>query len=440
MLTSQAPAGQARRELFHERNYRLLWAGQAMALLGEQINLIALPWLALQLTGDAFALGSILAVGGIPPAILTLLGGMTTDRLSQRTIMLLADAMRFVLAAILILTIVTGSIALWVLYAVSLGFGLLSAFYLPAAGSIVPVLVGGRNLQTANSLFQSLSQLAALVGPAAAGILIQAGTSPATGATSTRASASGPGLAWAFGIYAFGLLLSVITLSLLRPSSRPSVYTGRRPENVIQELGSGLSYAWRDPLLRILVGVLLVLNLLLIGPLTVGIPVLARARLPEGAAAYGLLAAGFGGGNLFGALLASVIRRTKGVGALLTELILGFGATLFVIGSTSSTALSILVVFLVGAGNGYLGIIIRTLLHRRTPRELLGRVMGVYFFARAALVPISQAVSGAVIDVNLEVVFWGAGALLILVAAWLALSPAPRLFELQVEQAQPGTQ
>ncbi len=417
-------AGTSIRTLFKERNYRLLFAGQGIALLGEQMNLIALPWLALQMTGDPLALGSVLAIGGIPPAVLMLFGGATTDRLSPRTLMLVVDAVRFAAVVALIALVLTHSVALWLLYPLSLGFGLLSAFSMPAASSITRTLLADRDLQSGNSFFQSLTVLAGIIGPAVAGFLLVVGG---------NAAAFAPGLALAFGIYALGLAISVATLWAMHVPSLDASSVGRARSNILHEMGAAVQFAWREPMLRILFVMLLVLNLLLAGPFGVGVPVVCQTRLVEGAAAYGLLTSAFAGGSLVGYLAAGFYRRSKRIGLLLVATLALFGVGMYALSWVQDLGIALIVPLLLGAGNGYIGVILRTLLQQTTPRDMIGRIMSLYLFGRAALVPVSQMASGALILRSLDALFWGAGALLILLAAVVAVSPVPRWFETQVQ-------
>ena len=110
-------------------------------MLGDQFALIAAPWLVLQLTGDPLALGIVLALEGIPRAAFMLLGGAITDRLSPRLIMFISDVTRFVLNSLMAFVVFTGIVQMWMLYAFSLGFGLVAGFAVPAESSIVPMLV-----------------------------------------------------------------------------------------------------------------------------------------------------------------------------------------------------------------------------------------------------------------------------------------------------------
>src|SRR6476659_1481114 len=91
------------------RNFRLLWIGESISLLGDQFYMIALPWLVLQITGSALALGTILAVAAIPRALFMLIGGALVDRFSPRAVMIASNLSRFVLVALLSVLVLTNN-------------------------------------------------------------------------------------------------------------------------------------------------------------------------------------------------------------------------------------------------------------------------------------------------------------------------------------------
>jgi MFS family permease len=132
------------------RNFRLLSVGAFISLLGDQFALIATPWLVLQLTNDPVALGTVLALEGIPRAVFILFGGAITDRLSPRRVMLIANMIRFFLTAFMALVVFSGVVQVWMLYVFGLLFGIVAGFAIPAETSIVPMLVDEQELQAGN--------------------------------------------------------------------------------------------------------------------------------------------------------------------------------------------------------------------------------------------------------------------------------------------------
>jgi MFS family permease len=187
---------------------------------------------------------------------------------------------------------------------------------------------------------------------------------------------------------------------------------------------------WKDEALRLTFLVIMGINFLLLGPILVGIPVLADRWLPEGALAYGLLMSGFAGGSLAGYLLAGSIPRPNGT--TLRLLLLGdLMAFALVIGSFAfirSTWLDFSLMLLLGFGNGYLSIIMFTWIQLHTPRAMLGRMMSIMIFFSQGLLPVSEAISGLVLKWNFHALFIIAGALSLLVTLWAAFQPGLKTF------------
>ncbi len=401
------------------RDFRLLFSGATTSILGDQFAFIATPWLVLKLTGDPLALGIVLALEGIPRAVFLLLGGAITDRMSPRIIMLLSDIVRLVLTALMAIVVFTGTVQIWMLYAFGLAFGLVSGFAIPAGNSIVPMLVEEQDLQAGNSLMMGTSQLMGFVGPTIAGILIG------------RFSQSPLGIGLAFAIDALSFAVSAVTLWIMRGGGkRKLANASAQNESVWSSILAGMKYLWNDHALRVLFLVMTAVNFLFVGPLLVGIPVLANQRLPEGAVAFGLLMSGYAGGNLSGYLLAGSLRRPTGktMQFLLIGLLGAFGLALASFGFIRSTWVDFSLMLLLGIGNGYIAITIFTWMQTRTPREMLGRMMSMIMLASTGLVPISQALSGGLSKWSLTSLFVGGGAAILAVTFWAAMQPDLKTF------------
>ncbi len=397
-------------------DFRLLFAGAATSLLGDQFALIATPWLVLQLTGDPLALGLVLALEGLPRAVFMLVGGAITDRFSARLIMLAADVVRLTLTVLMAVAIFGGAVQMWMLYGFALAFGLLSGFALPAENSIVPMLLSEDDLQAGNSLIMSLGQFAAFIGPSLAGILIG----------SYAHSLTGIGLA--FAIDAVSFAVSAACLWFIRGVHTPQAGESTERGSLWASILEGMKYLWADDAIRLMFLVMLAVNFLLVGPALVGIPVLADQRLPEGAIAFGLLFSADGAGNMLGYLVAGSLPRPRGTAMLviMITVLVVFGIVFGALAFIRSTWIDFGLLFLQGFGNGYFILIFWTWVQTRSRRDMLGRVMSLIMFGGTGLVPLSQAISGAVIKLDLNLLFIGAGALTILVAVWTAFQPAAR--------------
>jgi MFS family permease len=419
--------------LARNHNFRLLWLGQGTSLLGDQCYLIALPWLVLKLTGDPLALGTVLALAGLPRALFMLVGGAVTDRFSPRRIMILSDVIRLVLTALLAVLVLTALVQVWMLYVLALLFGMVSGFFLPASNTIMPQLVEKERLQSANALFQGTAQFSVFVGPALAGgvIALISGNTQATKAATLEMR----GLAVAFGIDALTFLISVVTLWLLRIAQVPSTPKERGAgPSVLTSIREGVGYVWKNPLLRMLGLIIVAMNFLFTGPLLVGIPYLADTRLPEGAAAFGLILSAYGGGNLLGYVVAGIAGTSKQLGTIASAVFGAFGIGIILLGMSTSTVMAFLILLVLGVGNGYLGITLITWLQRRTPQHLLGRIMSLMLFASYGLVPVAQALCGGLIKWSLTGVFSIAGVLILVVAVRAILMPEIRAMSSAIEQ------
>ena len=402
------------RSPFAIRDFRLLWIGEAVSALGDQFALIALPWLALLLTGSAFALGTVLAIMAIPRAVLMIVGGAFVDRLSPRRVMLASNAVRFVAVGALGLIVLAGVVELWMLYAFALVFGIADAFFYPAQTAIVPELVEGEQLQAANGITQGTAQFTALIGPVLAGVAIAALGSSASGASVN-------GVAMALLLDAVSFVISLATLLLIKPREE---IAGATEGSVIQQIGEGIRFVLRQPALRVVMLLSMGANLLIVGPLDVGLPLLAYSRLPEGAAAFGVILAAFGGGSLIGLLAATVLPALPPArfGTIVLLMLGAAGLALAALVFATTTIVAAVIAVFAGAMIGYTNVSFITWVQRRIPQSLMGRVMSLLVFASVSLVPISMAIAGAAVSISLDGVFLisGLGFALITVSALLS--------------------
>lgn len=418
-------SGSSFRDVLRIRDFRLLWVGQGISLLGDQFYLIALPWLALQLTGDPFVVGTVLAMAGIPRAGFMLVGGALTDRFSPRMVMLVSNIARGVLVATLTILIFTNIVQMWMLYLFALAFGLADAFYFPASGSIVPQLVDNDHLQTGNSVIQGTTQITIFAGPALAGILIALLDSGQTATAEAIPNMQGIGIAFAFDTFTF--VASAITLWMMK-IRKPKDTSESQSQSVLQSIRSGLAYVMSDVGLRTWFLLAAGLNFFFNGPFFVGVPVLADTRFPEGAFAFGVLMSAFGLGSFAGTTLAGILPKPpqQYMGSILLIIISLQGIGLIMLGFVTSTVLAAIISVGIGTSNGYIVILWMTWLQTRTPAEYLGRVWSLVMFSVVGLQPISQALAGALIGVDATLLFVLSGGCLTALMLLAALNPVVR--------------
>ncbi|MGB5758050.1 MAG: MFS transporter [Acidimicrobiales bacterium] len=409
------PTGSMRR-VMTLRDFRLLLAGASTSLLGDQFALIATPWLVLQLSNDPLALGIVLALEGLPRAGFMLVGGAVTDRFAPRRVMVVADITRGLLTAAMAVVVLTGVVQMWMLYGFALAFGLVAGFAIPAENSIVPTLVKRDDLQAGNALLMGATQLTGFVGPTVAGAVI------------AGYSTSMVGIGLAFVIDTASFAISAAAFSLIRRSPRPPADASAI--GLWSSIGDGIGHVWADEALRFVFSVLVAVNLFVVGPLLVGIPLLAHQRLPQGAMAFGTLMGAFAIGNLAGYLVAGGAPQPSSstLRAIVLGVLAGFGAATASLGLATHLWLDAAVLAGLGVGNGYLAISLFTWIQARTPQDMLGRTMSLVTFASLGLVSISQAAAGALARWDLDALFLLSGGLVLAITFWSATRPGLRAF------------
>lgn len=171
---------------------------------------------------------------------------------------------------------------------------------------------------------------------------------------------------------------------------------------------------WSDRTLRAVFGCTLATNLLVVGPLLVGVPTLAHARFVDGALAFGLVMSANGGGTLIGLALAASLPTPAPhrFGPVLVSVISALGIGVALLGLSPTALAAGAVAAGMGVANGYVLIQFVTWLQTRTPPEMLGRMMSLLLFSQVGLLPVSTALTGALLSLHITGLFVGAGALM----------------------------
>ncbi len=406
----------ARAALFRDRNFRWLMAGSAVSLLGDQFTLLALPWLVLRLTGDTVALGTVLALVGIPRAVFILVGGAVVDRFSPQRVLMLTKYVNTVLLAVLALGVWQGALALPAIYAMSLALGISSAFSIPSGTSILPHALPPAQLAGANGVMMGLRQLSMFIGPLAAGVMIAVFGDGSGGVQDAR------GIAIAFGLDAFSFALSAWTLS--RVVMRPLPASPVRNAPILASVAEGLKNVWSDAQLRTLYLYWGAVAVLVLGPLQIALPVLAGSTPGLGASALGLMLGAHGAGTLIG-MAASGMRPGMRIGTLGTSVLLAdiaIGLLFVPMGGITAAWQGAVLMILVGALGGFMQVAVFTWVQKRVPPAMIGRAMSLFMFIFMGLVPVASAGAGWLLRVvTLPQLFAGSGLLLVAAAllAWV---------------------
>ncbi len=357
------------------RNYRLFFSGQTVSLVGTWMTRVATAWLVYRLTGSALLLGVVSFAGQIPAFFLAPPAGVWVDRWNRhRTLVvtqILSMAQSFALAALAL----TGVIQVWHIIALALFQGIINAFDMPTRQAFVIQMVERReDLGNAIALNSSMVNLARLVGPAVAGVVIAI-----------------VGEGWCFLIDGVSYMAVIASLLAMRATTEQP---RRRRRNAWQEFSEGWHYVRDSKAIRSL---LLIMGLVsLMGmPYTVLMPIFASRILHGGANTLGFLMSASGVGALAGALILALRKTVLGLGRRIAISTAIFGASL--IGFALSHALWLSLVLLPFAGFGMMQQMAstNTILQTIVEDDKRGRVMSYYAMAFQGMAPFGSLWAGA---------------------------------------------
>lgn len=417
---------------FRTSQYRLLAGALAISLFGGGMWLVAVVLQVKRMGGGPGELSWIALSSSIGLVVAVLIGGVVADRVPQRRIMIWVESIKVVAIGAAAFVAIAGVIEVWHLVVVAFVLGAVDGFFYPAYSAVLPSLLPADDLLAANG-FEGVLRPAVMqaAGPAAASLAI---------------GIHSPGLA--FAIVAVASLLAVVGLAMMRPTPvrREPDAEKRHPIRVLfSDLGGGVVYMVRTPWL---LGTLLfacLFVLMIMGPIEVLLPFAIFDQTGGGAGSFALALAAFGVGGAIGSIAVASLPLPR---RYLTVMVAAWGAgslPMVVLGSTSQLWVMVIALFLVGLTFSAGSVIWGTLLQRRVPPEMLGRVSSLDFFVSLALMPVSMALAAPVGNaIGFPLTFLIAGAVpVILGALTLVLFRLPKdeiehPLDRKVEQAEAG--
>lgn len=363
------------------RAYRRLAGTLACSVLSEGLWLVAVVWQVIELGGGASTFSAVSGALSLGLVGTALLGGVLADRWPQRRILLLVGAVQAVSVGLVAALSLTGTLVTPTLVAVAAVIGMAGGLSFPAYSALLPRLVPADELQATNGLEGVLRPvLLSALGPAIAGAVV---------------AAAGPGIALiTVATASVGSLLCAWALPV-SPVLTPSVDRGGVGA-VLADLREGFRYMLRTRWLLVTLVFACLMILVVLGPLEVLVPFAVKDRAGGGPAEHALVLAVYGAGGAVGALVAGSLRTPR---RYLTSMIVMWSVAslpMVVFGVATALVPMVAAGFLVGAVFSAPQVIWGTLLQRRVPPGLLGRVSSLDFFVSLALMPVSMALAGPV--------------------------------------------
>lgn len=353
--------------LREEPRYRLLFAGQALSVIGDRIAFIALAFAVLAI-GDVGDLAIVTAAASLPFLLLALPAGAISDRVGRREVMLVADCARAVIQAVSATLLLTGAAEIWMLAALMGLYGTADAFFGPALIGLIPQTVSSPRVQEANALIGLSQNLGMIIGPAIAGVLI---------------AIAGPGEAIAIDALTF--VASAVFLWRLRPAEIEAAEP-EAPEPLLAALREGWRIVrdsrWFLPGL----GALVSYQLFVLPSVFVLGPALAERDL-NGATSWAIISTAFGVGAVAGNALALRFKPSRTLVAAFTAMMLASLQGAFFASGLGTAGIALLEV-VAGVGVALFYTLWDTTIQEQVPPEATARVAAYDWGASVGLMPI----------------------------------------------------
>lgn len=358
--------------------YRLLAGALALSLMGGGVWIVTLVAAIWQAGGSPSDLSIIMTCNAIGLVVAVLLGGALADRLPQQRILAAVEAARVVIASAVGVLALLGVLEVWHLALAGLVIGLVEGMFYPAYSALLPRIVPANQLLAANGIEGMLRPVAYQAAGPALGGLVVAVSSPAI----------------AFWVVAVSQFIAFALLLGLR--SLPAAPRAADAGGLFGDIGRGFRYMVRTPwLLGTLVYASAVV-LLIIGPLEVLMPFAVRDQTGGGTAEFAFVLAAFGVGAAVGSLTVASLRLPRRYLTIMNLMWCVGCIPLAAMGIVDELWVMILLAFSIGALTDGASVIWGTILQRRVPPEMLGRVSSLDFFVSLALMPVSMAIAGPI--------------------------------------------
>jgi MFS family permease len=387
------------------RDFRLLWAGLTVSLLGDGVYLVAIAWQAYQISDSPYALAVTGVAWTLPTVFVLPFSGAVSDRLGRRPQMIAADVLRAVAAGAVAALAIAGHVQVWHLVVLSVVFGFGEALFGPSFTAIVPEIVPGDLLVQANSIDQAMRPLAMqFVGPALGGAIV-----------------AGAGTGTAFVVDACSYVFSAAMIGLMHSGA------ARRDEpgtSVAEDIREGFRYVRHNIWLWATLLAFSITVLVFWGPIEVLVPYVIKNDLDGGAGGFGLVLAAGGAGSIAAAVVCSIAGLPSRRLALCFAafIVAGYGTAFY--GFAGELWQMAVIAAVSGAGFATGLVAWSTIMQSRVPTHLLGRVSSLDWMVSISLLPLSYALVGPIsgaLGVRATLIAAGLSSGTILVAALVAV-------------------
>ncbi|WP_426669967.1 MFS transporter [Mucilaginibacter sp. McL0603] len=361
---------------FRNRNYALFFAGQSVSQIGTWMQRTAVTWVIYSLTHSAFMLGLAVFAQQFPSFLLSLHGGVVSDRYSRHKILLVTQTASMLQAVLLAILILTNHYVVWQILTLSVILGIINAFDVPARQPMVHEMVSDKeDLPNALALNSGMVNIARLVGPALSGLVLQA---------------FGAGICFSLNALSFIAVITSLLLMKLPPFNPPAV-----KKKIVHELAEGLQYLRQTPGISTIILLLTILSLFVF-PYDTIVPVFAKVIFKGNAATYGYISSFMGFGAILGSLFFASLKKGTNlrVVILLSTCILGIGLIIF--SRIGYFALAMPFAVLIGFGSLMPMTASITTIQMEAATHMRGRVMSYMAMSFFGMLPLGSLLIGGI--------------------------------------------
>jgi DHA3 family macrolide efflux protein-like MFS transporter len=364
--------------LHNNRNFALLWVASFLANIALSISMVTETWYVMRAIGAQDQLGLVMLAGSVPRIAFMALGGVFADRMSRKWLINWSLGLRVVLLVAVLALLHFGLLDIVAMTLFAFAYGVLDAFFWPARDAFTTELVPPVQLPQANAVSLAGNQAGMVLGPAIGGAL----------------------LTWTSYDWIFTSIASMLTVALacnqaIKSPPRPAI--PRPPSQLLADLKEGARYAFANPVLAAILWIYTPANLLFVGPLMVGIPIIVASQFQGEASTLAAMQSAFAAGMVLASIVLSFFPPVRKRLLLITAAIALEGLLLAVIPFAPGVVAACMLQLLIGAGVATNNVPMISLIQQYTDREILGRILSLNSTISMGLAPMSIALVTAAI-------------------------------------------
>jgi len=361
---------------FRSRNYRLYFTGQSVSLIGTWMQRTGVSWVVYTMTHSALMLGITIFATQFPSFLLSLYGGIISDRYNRYKIMLVTQTAAMIQAVLMTILILSNRYTVWEILGLSVILGIINAFDMPARQPMVHEIIHDKtDLPNALALNSSMVNLARVLGPALSGIILEK---------------LGAGICFSLNALSFVAVIGSLLLMKL-----PAYIPNHAKKKATSELKEGFMYIKNTSTIGMILLMLTCISLLVL-PYNTLLPIFAKVIFKGDATTFGYINSFIGLGALGGAFFLASLKPGTDLKVILLVNTIVFGVCLILFSQTNYFPLAMLFATVTGFGMMSQSTIGNTLIQIESAPHMRGRVMSYFALAFFGMLPLGSLLTGSI--------------------------------------------